>query len=214
LKLVIVPEVVRFTMPPVLLVIPAIVPDPLRLIVPVLVKPASKVVKLPEPLTARVPELLKPPDVEPIEHDPPRFNVLVFDNVPVAPASAVLIVNVPLLVYEPLTVTLGMEVVDEPLMVFVAPLKVWTPVLALYVPLFVRLPAIPTTAAPLSVNVPVIVTSLPNESCAAADSDKTPLLLIVTAPVKVFVPVAEFVVNVAVDPLPLPTVVVPLTVNA
>jgi len=209
LKLVIVPDVVRFTIP--LLVIPVIVPDPPRLSVSALVKFATAVEIFPAPLTVVVPLFVKVV----IEQLPPMLSVHVeaFANDP-APAKAVPIVNVPLFVYEPLTVTLGIELVDDPLNVFAAPLNVWTPVLAVYVPLFMRFPAIPTVAAPDSVNVPLMVTSDPNESVAAAVSDNTPLLLIVTAPVKVFVPVAEFVVNVAVDPTPLPTVVVPVTVNA
>ena len=63
------------------------------------------------------------------------------------------------------------------------------PVLAVYVPLLVKFPPNPTTAAPFSVNVPPIVTSEPNTSDPAAVSVKAAPLLIVTAPVKVFVPV-------------------------
>ena len=76
-------------------------------------------------------------------------------------------------------------------------------------PLFVKLPAIPTTAAPNSVNVPLMVTSLPNVIASATDSDNVPPLLIVTAPVKVFVPVALEMANVDA----LATVVVPVTPN-
>ena len=85
--------------------------------------------------------------------------------------------------------------------------------LAVYVPLFVRFPAIPTTAAADSVMVPPMVTSEPKTSVAAADSVKDPPLLIVTAPVNVLVPVADVIVRLL--PLkPPPIVVVPETVKA
>ena len=51
-----------------------------------------------------------------------------------------------------------------PPIVLFAPEKVWFPLLAVYVPLLVKFPAKPTTAAPFSVKVPVIVTSDPNAS--------------------------------------------------
>ena len=77
----------------------------------------------------------------------------------------------------------------------------------------VRLPAIPTTAAPFSVKVPPVLmfTSEPNASVAAEDafSWKIPPLLIVTAPVNVLVPVADEMVRV--PPVVAPTVVVPPT---
>ena len=98
-----------------------------------------------------------------------------------------------------------------PPIVFVAPEKVCTPVLAVYEPLLVKLPAKPTTAAPFSVNVPVMVTSEPNDSCAATVSDNVAPAAIVTAPVNVFVPVA--LVNVRVPLVPPPIVVAPVTVN-
>ena len=47
LKLVIVPELVRLTVPPVLLVIPVIVPEPTKFIVPVFVKFANAVLIAP-----------------------------------------------------------------------------------------------------------------------------------------------------------------------
>ena len=75
-----------------------------------------------------------------------------------------------------------------------------------------RFPAIPTTATPFSVNVPLIITSDPNERVAAALSVKAPPAFIVTAPVNVFVLVALFIVNVPLVPFPI--VVVPVTVNA
>ena len=59
LKEVIVPELLRLTMPAALLVMPAIVPVPPRLIVPVLVKLARAVVMLPEPVTKIIPALVR-----------------------------------------------------------------------------------------------------------------------------------------------------------
>ena len=106
LKLVIVPELDKFTIPAALFVIPAIVPDPLRLTVPVLVKFASAVLIAPEPDTLVVPELVNVV----IEQVPPIFKVPVaaFVNPPV-PARAVPTVNVLLLVnMKPVTVILGM----------------------------------------------------------------------------------------------------------
>lgn len=84
---------------------PVIAPEPLMFIVPVLVKPANNVVVVPEPERLIVPELVIPPDVVTMEHVPPRFNTLEFVNDPVAPANAVFIVSVPLLVLVPVTVT-------------------------------------------------------------------------------------------------------------
>ena len=55
-----------------------------------------------------------------------------------------------------------------PPIVFVAPEKVCTPVLAVYEPLLVKFPAKLTVAAPFSVKLPVMVTSAPNASVAAA----------------------------------------------
>jgi hypothetical protein len=108
LKLVIVPEVARLTMPPALLVIPAIVPDPPRLSVPVLVKLARAVVIAPVPVMAVVPELVRVA----IEQVPPIFSVLeaAFVKPPPVPAKAVPTVKVPLLVkVTPVTVTLGID---------------------------------------------------------------------------------------------------------
>jgi len=101
----------------------------------------------------------------------------------------------------------------SPLIVLPVPEKVCVPELALYVPLLVRLPAIPTTAFPFSVNVPplLIVTSEPNVNASATDSVIIAPLLIVTAPVKVFVPVVEVMFKMPL--VPFPTVVVPDTVN-
>jgi len=74
----------------------------------------------------------------------------------------------------------------------------------------VRLPANPTTAAPDSVIVPLLVTPpVPNERVAAALSVKAPPVLMATAPLKVFVLDADETVNVDA----LATVVVPVTVN-
>lgn len=142
----IVPELVRLTRPPVLFVMPAIVPDPFRLIVPVFVKFASTVEIAPAPVTPIVPALV----TVAIEHAPPMFTVFVaaFVRVPV-PANAVLAVNVPLFVsvtpvtvrlvpnvntallaYAPVKVAVGIEIAFAPEMVFVAPLKLCAPVLA------------------------------------------------------------------------------------
>jgi hypothetical protein len=55
LKLVIVPELERLTIPPALLVIPVIVPDPPRLIMPVFVSLARAVLIAPLPVTSIVP---------------------------------------------------------------------------------------------------------------------------------------------------------------
>ena len=92
---VIVPELLRFTMPPALLVMPAIVPDPPRLRMPVLVKLARTVEIAPPLVTVTVPALVRVP----IEQVPPIFKLwlAVFVNIPV-PASAVLAVMVPLFV--------------------------------------------------------------------------------------------------------------------
>jgi hypothetical protein len=186
-----VPELVRFTVPPVLLVIPAKVPEPFRFMVPVFDNPANNVVKFPDPETFTVPELLNPPDVLPMEQEPPIFRMLAFVKVPVAPASAVLTVNVPLFVYVPDTVTDAMEVVVAPLKILVAPLKVCTPLLAVNDDaLLVKLPAIENAAIPVSFQVPFV--------------------LITITPVNVFVPVFA---NVKVPEAPPPTVVVPVTLN-
>jgi hypothetical protein len=64
------------------------------------------------------------------------------------------------------------------------------PVLAVYDPSFVKLPANPTVAAPFSVNVPFIVISELNVRVAAAVSEILPLASIANAPVNVLVPVA------------------------
>lgn len=137
LKLVIVPEAVRLTIPLALFVIPVMALVPFRFTVPVLVKLASAVLMAPEPVIAVVPELAS---VE-TEQVPPRFKVLVFVKEP-APESAVLTVSVPLLVIVPVTATLGITVVVAPLMVLGVPLKVCTPVFAVkVVAAFARLPA-------------------------------------------------------------------------
>ena len=66
----------------------------------------------------------------------------------------------------------------------------------------IRFDANPTAAAPNSVKVPVIVTSLLKARVAAAVSASVPPELIVTAPVKVFVPVALVILNVPLVPPP------------
>ena len=92
-------------------------------------------------------------------------------------------------------VTLGMVFVVVPPIVLLAPLNVCVPVLAVYVPLFDKLPAKPTAAA--------------------ADSLRYPSLLMLTLPVNVFTPVALVMPKVAKVPfIPSPIVVVPVTVHA
>ena len=77
------------------MVMPVIAPEPLILIVPVLVKLARAVLIAPAPVMVAVPELVRVV----IEEVPPIFSVPVapFVNVP-APASAVPTVNVPLFI--------------------------------------------------------------------------------------------------------------------
>jgi hypothetical protein len=86
LKVVIVPELERFTIPPALFVIPAIVPEPPKLIVPVLVKFATIVDITPDPVIAIVPAF----DRVLIDTAPEVFRVPLFVNDPPPP-----IVNVP-----------------------------------------------------------------------------------------------------------------------
>ena len=76
-------------------------------------------------------------------------------------------------------------------------------------PLLVKLLVKPTTAAPFSVNVPLIVTFEPKVSEAAALSEIAPPVLINTAPEKVLVPVALLIANIPLAPFPM--VVVPVT---
>ena len=113
-----------------------------------------------------------------------------FVNPPV-PANAVVTVNVPLFVnVTPVTVTLGIENVPVSAWEFIS--KVCIPDPAVKIPLLV----IP----PLKVTV-----ELPELFQVAP-------AFIVTRPVKVFAPVAEDIVKLPL--VPLPTVVVPVTVNA
>ena len=113
------------TIPPALFVIPVIVPEPVILIVPVFVKLAKAVVVVPVAERLIVPAFVSVVMAQEPDPVPLKFNVPdePFVNVPV-PASAVPTVSVPLLVYDPVTVTLPMEVVVEPLSVFVVPDKV------------------------------------------------------------------------------------------
>ena len=118
LKLVIVPEVARLTIPPALLVMPVIAPDPPRLIVPVLVKFASAVVILLVPLMAVVPAFVRVV----IEQVPPMFNVYVAAllSVPVPDRDAgraVVVVIVPLLVSVTPVTTSAVAHVNVPLFV-------------------------------------------------------------------------------------------------
>ena len=102
-------------------------------------------------------------------------------------------VNVPLFVYAapvPEKVAVGMLMV--PVSDLETPVNVCVPVLAVKVPLFVRLP--------------------PKATAAAADSLQVAPLFTVTSPVKVLVPVADEIDNVPL--VPPPTVVVPDTVSA
>ena len=168
---------------------------------------------LPKPVTLIIPSLVIPPVTAPIVQPPPIFNVAVLLLVSTTvPARVVFTVNVPVFVVVPLIVTLPMVLVAEPLIVLFIPLNVWTPVLAEYVPLLVKLPAKLTVAAPFSVKVPVMVTSAPNASGAAAVSINEPPLFIITAPVNVLVPVAEVIVKLL-PATPPPIVVVPDTVK-
>ena len=96
-KFVIVPELFRLTIPAALLVTPAIVPDPDRLIVPVFVKPASRVDIAPAPVMVIVPLLFKPPVAEPMVAVPLILSVLAFVKVP-APDNVVVTLSVPLFV--------------------------------------------------------------------------------------------------------------------
>ena len=72
---------------------------------------------------------------------PPRLSTPETPLVKVlVPARFVATVRVPLFVVLPLIVKFGMAITFIPLMVFVVPLKVWMPVLAVKLPLFTRLP--------------------------------------------------------------------------
>ena len=123
---------------------------------------------------------------------PPKLSVELAACVnPPPPDSAVPRVSVPLLVYVPVTVTEG--IVNVPLIVLPAPLKVYTPVPALNVP---ELDILPGKV---------------NATFAAVLFHVAPALT-VTSPLKAFVPVAEDMVNI--PPVPPPTVVVPVTVSA
>lgn len=118
---VIVPELFRLTTPPALLVMPAIVPEPLRLIVPVFVKLPSAVVVVPLPVRSIVPAFVSVV----MEHDPLRFSVFVallvkaFD-----PARAVETVKVVLFVVVPLMVRFGIVIGFAPFIELPALLKV------------------------------------------------------------------------------------------
>ncbi len=127
---------------------------------------------------------------------PPIFNVplvpLPLVNPP-APVSAVLTVSVApsLMVYVPVTATEGM--VSVPLIVLADPLRVYTPVPALNVPLTVRFPGkVKATLAAVLFHVAPLLT--------------------VRSLLKAFVPVAEDMVKIPL--VPPPTVVVPVTVKA
>lgn len=110
-----------------------------------------------------------------------------------------------------MNVAVGIDMAYDPPIVFVAPEKVCVPELAVYGPLFVKLPAIPITAAPFSVKVPLLTTSELNVIASATFSAKVAPLLIVTIPANVFEPVVE--VKLRLPPVPPPTEVVPETFN-
>ena len=138
LNAVMAPELARFTIPPALLVIPEMVPVPLRFSVPVLVKFAREVEMGPAPVFVVVPALASVV----IETIPPRFSVppAPLVNVPV-PERVFPTVRVPLLVWVPAIVTLAMAVIVEPVITLPDPPNVWmdvsdvTNVLALFVKL-------------------------------------------------------------------------------
>jgi len=90
LKLAMVPELVRLTIPAALLVMPAILPEPPRFKVPLLVKLASTVLMTPVPVMVVVPELANVVN----ELVPPIVSVPVFVKVP-EPDNAVPTVSVP-----------------------------------------------------------------------------------------------------------------------
>jgi hypothetical protein len=75
-----------------------------------------------------------------------------------APLSKVLTVKVPLFVYDPPMLSLGMTIAFTPLKVLPEPVNRCTPVLAVSVPSFCRLPAKVGVIAAFSVQVPLIVT--------------------------------------------------------
>ena len=137
---VIMPELLRLTMPAALLVMPAIVPEPLKFRVPVLVNLASAVLMAPKPLMVIFPALERVVT----KQVPPRLSVPVALLVKVpAPDKPVVTVSVLLLEIVPVIATLGIEIKVNPPIVLEAPLKVWVPVLALkVVALFVKFPAI------------------------------------------------------------------------
>ena len=144
---------------------------------------------------------------------PPKFKVAAAAcTSPPVPERAVVAVMVPLLVrlteapvtvrrvetvntssfkYEPVKVALGIEIIFKPLRVFVAPVKVCVPVLAVKVPSFWRFPAKLTAAAAVSFH------DAPG--------------LMVTLPVKGFVPVADEMASIPLVPSPI--FVAPVTVK-
>jgi hypothetical protein len=142
------------SIPVALLVIAVIVPVPLRSRVPELVRVV--VVIAPEPVIVVVPELLRMA----VEQVPLIFKVAEFVNPPV-PASAVPTVSEPLLVTViTLIVTLG--IVKVPVRVCAFVLNVWTPVLAVKVPLFVIPPWKIGVAAAVSFHVePELIVTAP-----------------------------------------------------
>ena len=114
LKLVMVLEPEWFTVPPVLLVIPVIVPEPLILIVPVFVTFANAVVLVAFPLIAKVAAFV----LVVIEHEPPVIFTVpeVFDKVPL-PVNEVAEFIVPVFVNITPVIVNKVEQVKVPLLV-------------------------------------------------------------------------------------------------
>ena len=187
------------TIPPALLVIPVILPEPLTFTVPVLVKLASTVVHVAIPLMANVPAFVIVVGL----HVPPVIFTVpkVFDKIPVpvnevaefivpvlvsvtpVTVSAVAQVNVPVFVYAPVNVTLGIEVVVEPLIVLPVPPKVYAPVPVelKVVALFVKLPLMVCPLVVVLVHeAPVLsVTSPVNTFARAPDKLIVPVMFVV-----------------------------------
>jgi hypothetical protein len=178
LKLVIVLDPEWFTIPPALLVIPVIVPEPLILIVPVFVKFANAVVVVP---TADL------------------FIIPAFSRVVIAhePAPAPLKYNVPLELFVNLPVPAKTdETVKFPLLVRVTPVTVT--LVKLYNPVPPRFCAFVVKVAPPAEKVFTLLLVIPplktTRLTVVADVDvHVPPEFMVTRPVKVFTAVFEFI---------------------
>ena len=175
LKAVIVPELARFTTPLALLVIPVIVPVPLRLIIPVFVRLTRAVVIVPTPDFVIIPALARVV----VDKVPPQFKLPRFVKAP-APDNAVFMVTVEprTILRVPVITTLGITVAVAPLIVVVVPENVCNPVLAVkVVALLVKLPKKAIAAIPVSFQTPpgFIITS--------------PVKVLILVPPRVSVPV-------------------------